>query len=365
MKLNHYLITIKGLNIDATLIKIYEKNIKLKNLKRKSHDEAEFQILKEDYQKIEKYLGSFECSTKEIGLNALKKYLFTHVAVILAIPIITYFCYIASLFVWDIKITGLEDIKTSAVVNLLNDNGIEKGKLKNKNVSTIEKLLLDSGLFAQVSCYYRGTSLIINVSEKLVYEIVEYEPIRAKFSGIITDYKLEQGTINFVLGEYVNIGDVLVYPYMIDKDGNKVIVEPKAKIDAKVYLSATVTKHKNETLLVASGKTYTKYVLTYKTPKKTFTKLNNPFVFFDVKVYNKYISDVLPIIRQKVVFTELIKQTKVNDLDTLIPETENQSKGLAKSLVGEQIFLDEITSSIIIDDILYSTTTLTFIGSII
>lgn len=365
MKLNCYLINIKGLNIDSTLIKIYSNKVQLKNLKRLSHEEVEFVVSKNDYKKIEKYLSNFECSIKELGINKFRKYLLAHISIILAIPIIAYFCYMASLFVWDIEISGLEDIQSETVITLLNNNGIKRGKLKDFTETEVEKLLMDSGMFAQVSCYVRGTSLMINVSEKLVYKIVEYQPIKAKYGGIITDYILYQGTINFVLGEYVNAGDILVYPYIIDKDGNKVFVEPKADINAKVYLSATVTKRKNETILVQSGKIATRYILCYKTPKKSFLNCNNPFVFFEVKVYNKYVSKVLPFIRQKVVFTELVEQVKVNDLMALKPLIEEESKDLAKSLVKNQDFLDEITSSVIVDDILYATTTLTFIGSII
>lgn len=365
MMFNYYLINIKGLNIDSTLIKIYNNNIKISNLKRISHEELEFQIAKADYVKIEKYLSSFQRNIREQGINRLKKYLLTHVAVLIAIPIIIYLCYFASLFVWNIEVTGLEEIEASSVIRILNENGVKEGKLKELRVTEIEKLLLDSSMFAQVSCYYRGTSLMINVSEKLVYEVIEFEPIKAKFSGIITDYTLEQGTINFVIGEYVNVGDILVHPYMIDKDGNKVIVEPKANIEAKVYFSATVTKHKNEVALVPTGKTCTRYILSYKTPKKSFTKLNNPFVFFEVKVYNKYISNVLPFIRQKVVFTELIKQTKVNDLISIQSKIEEDSRVLAYDKVVKENVINETTSSVIVNDILYATTTLTFIGSII
>ena len=67
----------------------------------------------------------------------------------------------------------------------------------------------------------------------------------------------------------------------------------------------------------------------------------------------------------KVVYTELVQSTKVNDLNLLQPKLEEESKALAKSLVEDKTFLDEITSSIIVEDILYATTTLTFIGSII
>lgn len=363
--MNGYKIHIKGLNLDSCLIKIYSNKVIIKNLKRISHDEAEFVIAKQDYERIKKYLDNFDCEISELGIKRIKNYLLTHIAVIIALPIIAYFCYVASLFIWDIEITGLKDIDSFSVVSILDEHGIKKGASKNKSVAEIEQILLQSNLFAQVSCYYRGTCLMINVSEKLVYEVKEYQPLKAKYSGIITDYTLEQGTINFVIGEYVNAGDILVHPYMIDKDGNKVLVEPKANICAKIYLSATVSKQRYETILVESGKTCTRYNISFKTNKKSLLNLNNPFVFFNTKVYNKYISNVLPIVRQKVVYTELVEQTKVNDLEALKLQTEHDSQILAKSKTQEQVFLEEITSSVIIDNILYSTTTLIFISSII
>ena len=365
MNLNLFSVRLKGLNLDAILIKIYNQNIHLKNVKRISHEEISFVISKSDFKKVEKYIKLFDYSIEDIGIKRYKKYLLSHISILFALPIIIYCCYFASLFVWEIKINGLNSTTESSVLTLLKDNKVAKWKLRLYTESEIEKILIDSGKFAQVSCYYRGTTLMINVSEKLVYEIVEYQPITAKYSGIITDYKLEQGTINFVLGEYVNSGDVLVLPYMIDKDGNKVLVEPKARIEAKVFVTATVTKPKNEIILVPSGKTYTRYTISYKTTKKSFTKLNNPFVFYETKVYNKYISDVVPFVRQKVVFIELIQQVKVNNLNAIKLDIEEESRVIAKSLINNTTVLNETTSSVIANDILYATTTLTFMGSII
>ena len=49
---------------------------------------------------------------------------------------------------------------------------------------------------AQVSVIREGTAIIINLSEKLVYTEVEFQPIIAKYSGIIKDIKVITGTIN-------------------------------------------------------------------------------------------------------------------------------------------------------------------------
>lgn len=359
-------LTVNGLNIDNLMLKIYSNKLKLKNLRRKSHTEIEFEILKKDYLKIEQYLRNYEYKIKELGFNKIRRLVICNIAVILALPVIAYLCYISSLFIWKIEVNGLNKIETSKVYSILSEHKIEKGKAKSKTEIEIEKILLDSGLFAQVSCYFRGTTLMINVSEKLVCDQPDYKPLTANFSGIITDYKIVQGTINFVEGEFVNKGDILVFPYMLDKDGNQVNVEPIAEIYAKIYVSATVSLPENEIVLVRSGKTFTKSKISYKKAKKSFAKDNNPFVFYETKVYNKYISNILPIIRQKVVYYELIEQTKVNDLNTNKQSKEEESVSLALSFVPNSAkILKQLTNSLIIDSILYSTTTICYFGSIL
>ena len=365
MKNFNYHINLKGVNIDRLLLNLNSKNIKLKNLKRKSHTELDFFISKSDYLSIEKYLKDFDIQIVDVGVKKIKAVAWSLIAVWLSIPIMVLCAFVCSNYIWKIEVNGLNKISRQQLNEILLEENVKVGSKKNLSVDKLEKALLSHGEFAQVSCYYRGTTLFINLSEKLVFSPPEYEPIRANYNGIILDYTLKKGTINFIKGEFVKEGDILVYPYIYDKHGNKIKVEPDCEIKAKIYLNSTKTLHQKEIILSPSGKVKKHTNILFNNKKFSYKKVQ-PFVFYEIKVYNKYISSVLPFIKQTVLYYELVEKEKVNDLIALTPELELESKTECESLIKDEFeMISSSTNSQIIDNILFATTTIVCIGNII
>ena len=365
--INKYKVEISGLNIDSTIEHIAKQGVVIKNIKRETHTQLEFIVDKKDYNKISPYLKEYEAKITHYGFATFKKFLASTLAIWIALPICFFMSAFCSKYLWEIEINGLQDIKESEILNILNENGIKVGNKKNYSLTEIENIILENGNIAQVSCYYRGTCLIINISEKLVWTPIEFQPIRAKYNGIITDYKLIKGTINFVIGEYVNAGDILIFPYIIDKGGNKVSVEPQAEIFAKNFIVGCSIMREKETVLIKSGKTKTEYEI-YFNNKKFSGKSNKPFVFYEVVMYNEYISDILPFIRRKLVYYELVETTKINDLSENKLIVEEESKIIAENLLPTNSNIELITQdtqSVIVNGVLYASTTISFMGSII
>jgi len=320
MKDFSYQINVQGVNIDRLIQTLISKNVNLKNIKRSSHTEINFNISKKDYQLNEKFFKDFHITIKDVGVKRIKKVALSLIAVWFAVPLIFLFASICSNYIWKIEVNGLSSLSSKELNSILLEKEIKVGA-KKQSSEDIEKHLLSHGEFAQVSCYFRGSTLIINISEKLVFKKVEYEPIRAKYNGVILDYTLRKGTINFIKGEFVREGDILVYPFIYDKLGNKVNVEPVCEIEAKIYLSSTITRHEKEVVLKYSGKTKTVTNILFNNKKFHVNKVQ-PFVFFDRKVYNSYISSVLPFKRQTIVYYELV-QEEISNEDNIETNDEN------------------------------------------
>src|SRR5699024_8221798 len=64
-----------------------------------------------------------------------------------------------------------------------------------------------------------------------------FQPIVSDYDGMITHINLIQGTPNVKVGDIVQKGDVLVYPYVADGEGQVMPVLPRAEIKADVWLS--------------------------------------------------------------------------------------------------------------------------------
>ena len=193
---------------------------------------------------------------------------------------------------------------------------------------------------------------------------MEYQPIKAKFNGIIKQINLITGTLNVKIGDYVNIGDALVLPFNLDANDNKVSVQPIAEITAEILVVSKCSLNKEEYILVRSGNEYTTYRYKIFNLNLFSRKNKNSFALFDLVVYNENIGDVIPFSRDVLTYYELVKETKINNFENEKPKLIENSKSLAyKDLpIGE--ILEENTYTTIVNDTMFAITNITILGII-
>lgn len=359
-------IELKGLNLDTLIGKLSCNVGSIKDIKRVEYDRLEFCANKNDWGIIKKLIKNFEYTVQDKTQIITKKIVASFLAVVIAMPIVLFFAIISSNYLWKIKIEGTGQVDKQNILTILADKGVKVGKKISINAKDIESILLENQQIAQCSCVYIGTTLIINISEKLVYTPTNYEPIRAKYSGFVEELDVGRGEVNCRIGDFVHQGDILVLPYIVDREGNNIPVEPKATISGKAYISNTVALPREEKVLVKSNKTKKYIRVCFGDKQKNDFSYYKPFVFYELKVYNTNISSILPFVRQKLVFYELVESTKINDLVSLQTENEAKSKQQAyQNLPQNMQVLEEKTMSVVANDVLFSTTTISFQGSLI
>lgn len=357
-----YLVNLYGLNLANIVSRLGKDNVKISNLIQKSNEEMEFVASGKDIKELKKYFKNVKYSFVDLRKKNLKAKIFKTLAVYLALPVILFFATIYSKQICKIEINGLNQIKKSEIIELLEGGGVKVGGAKTNSTQEIEKLLLKNDRIAQVSCYFKGTTLIINISEKLILSQDVYEPIVACYDGVIYDYNLKRGTLNFKIGDFVKAGDILVYPFVYDKENNKVAINPEAEIFARIYKSYTSKLLRFETYYEKTGnKKSISYIKFKNLNKNTSFK---PFVFYEETVYNKYISSVLPIVKQTIIHEELIERRRENDLVSMQSKNEEASRVLAREDNAENQTLLEKTYSVLANDVLFSTTTIVYEGDI-
>ena len=91
---------------------------------------------------------------------------------------------------------------------------------------------------SSVSVTIIGQSLIIGVNQVDVPEEMsgEYQPIISQYDGRVEKIYLVQGTLAVNEGDLVQKGDILVFPYIYDSQGEQIPTLPKADIYAEVWL---------------------------------------------------------------------------------------------------------------------------------
>ena len=353
-------IKIVGYNLDQLLNKLQSQNIVCYNIEKVESNVMLLSVGIRQFKIVKPMLKNYEYHIKYIGIANFKTWLKKNVAILLVIPFAFGLIAFSTRFTWNIEIYGEQELKTQ-IIDILEDNNIAVGKFLPSDIKEVEQILLKQlPNVAQVSCITRGTTIVINISKKLVYTPEIYEPIRAKFNGVVTNFSLISGTMAVSSGDFVNIGDILVYPFTLDKEGNQVDVKPIAEVRATAYVVGSSKLDATTTELVRTGNQHTISSIKLLNKNLFSKKSSKPFALYETCVYNEYISSVLPIVRTKVTYYEL--DYKLVNYDLLVEQSriEQESIDLAyDNLPTNSEILDEQTTSLIINDTLYSTTTLT------
>ena len=359
-------ILVEGFNLDLIINKLHLSQIPCFDIKKSDVNTMTFSVHVKYLRKVKSLLKNYNYTIKYLGLSRLKQMLTNNIPILIALPFIIVACCVSTKFIWKVQIYGGDDSLQQQVMQVLDENNIQIGKSFKYSNSQIEQLLLDQlPTLAQVSCIRKGTNIVINISKKLVYTPDTFEPIKAKYSGVITEINLIAGTMAVKVGEFVTDGEILVLPYNYDKNGELVSVKPMAEIIAKAYVVETCKLSSSTTVLSRTGKTYTTSSIKLCNKNLFSKKVVKPFDIYEISVYNENVSDVLPILRSTITYHELEYVEVSNDLNAEKGALEDKAYNTAYSKlpVNSQV-IDEQRSSVIVDNVLYCTTSLTILAAI-
>lgn len=241
---NRTTIKIKGLNQERALNNLAKK-VDIYNLKRKEQNIAEFEV---DFRKRKQTLAIIKEQGLEILSISHKGFissfgrLFSSYGLLIGIIISILFYCVQYNFIWKIEVWGTEEVESSEIIDFANKNLNSRFRFSIDTENLEIKLKDNFDQISSVSVAIVGQSLIINLNEATMPDEMEgeYQPIISEFDGMITQITLIQGTLNVKVGDIVQKGDILVYPYIIDSQGEQREVNPKATIMADIWHTASI-----------------------------------------------------------------------------------------------------------------------------
>ena len=252
------------------------------------------------------------------------------------------------MFVFKIEVYGNEKITKQEIISCLKELGVNTFTSKNSiNTFELEKNISEKiPSISLVSVMTKGTSLIINLQEKVINDEYQnvglFEPLKANLSGRIKSIKLIQGTLNCKVGDLVKENDILVYPYIIDSSGNKKSVKAEAEIVAEVWYESRITHYDECVKTYETGKIIEKNNLYFLDMPIYVDKKDVKFNQYETKVSYTYLSSFLiPIKIEKILYIETASKTEkvpFEDVkESLINEVKNQvyQKVENKSVINE------------------------------
>ena len=338
---------IKSLNKE----KIFNKLSKIFNIYNIKEYEGytEFEVDENDGKKVEKFLLENKSNILEIKHNGIKYKFFKILkmwGIISGCLMSLLFCFLQNLFVWKIDVWGCENINESEIIDFVKSSftNYYKGNINTKNIEIELKNNFED--ISSVSVAIVGQSLIININEAIIPEEMqgEYEPLVSNYDGIITSIDLVQGTVNVKVGDIVKKGDVLVYPYIFDGDGERMPIQPKAEIKAEVWIKNEETFYEYQIKEIRTGNKIECSSVSLFGLEIYSNVNNNNFENYQTEKNSVFLSknNFLPLVYTKITFYE----TKTIEIErNFEDEKENIIEKLRQNsliyLTGNEIILNE------------------------
>lgn len=154
--------------------------------------------------------------------------------------------YILSLFIWEVKVSGENQLVAETILKKIEQNYISLGTLKKTvNCAELEESLRrDFGEISWISCELKGTVLVVYLEEgmlpKKIIEENETGDMVALKDAVITKMVTRQGTPMAKVNDSVKKGDILISGtiYIYD-DNNEVMETSYIAADGDVYGTTT------------------------------------------------------------------------------------------------------------------------------
>ena len=314
--MNKLQIKINGLNLSRLINKLVDAEIFLNDLIVKNGF-IKFSIYEQDLEKV-KAICKFERKNIIIvnrrGVKKCFKNLNKTFGFVLAMMLVSCYLLAFNCFVFRVEITGVSESESLKIENILSDNGIRVGMLKNEiSVKEIEEVILKN-YDKSKGCKIKTDGGCLNIflyDSAIKNELVKTE-IRSKYDAVVTKINVYSGESKFKVGDVVRMGDLLIEDD-VSADGDVI---------GKVSFSATKIYNENQIKQVRTGKySYAKH-FTFRNKSIVKPQNNNHFSNYIVEKCDFYILDnyFLPI------KCEMFRFAEVENIYEIIPFAGRESE---------------------------------------
>ncbi|MFW6268784.1 MAG: sporulation protein YqfD [Bacillota bacterium] len=339
----YLIVDLKGNALERLLSQIIESGINLWSIKRISKNHYQAGIDAADFKKLRTIFRKRMCTVKinrKVGLPFWENKLKKRFSLVLAIILFFLIFYTASSFLWFINIEGLNNIADERIYEILTQNNIKPGVLKQRlDVENIEKILLrEEPRISWIDVTWQGTRLNIEVVEKKLVEKDEANKIIANKSGIITELIVLKGHPVVKEGETVNKNQILIVP---ENENEKVQGIVKAEV---WYESFGKAKFKDITT-VYTGNSINKWKIKFGSKEYN---ISGNVVDFDSYIVERS-KKIIPEWRNINIPIEVIKE-KYKEVEYIIKNRDrDQTLYVAKNEAFKKILNKLDTGTVILE----------------
>lgn len=339
-------INLEGFYIERFINICISKGIFLWNMKRERATILKCNLSIKNFRIVAKIAKQTQCRikiTEKKGLpflfNKYRKRKIFAIAFVLVIFTVVYL----SNFIWNIEVVGTEKIDKQEILDIIKNEGLDTGKLKNKieRQEIIDKIRYKRADIAWVGIEIKGTNAIVRIVEaEEKPEIINKEEfcnIVATKSGTIFKVNAQNGIPAVSEGVEVQKGDILINGWIEGKYTGIRYLHAEGEVLAKIKYSNKVKVYYNQTKTNKNGNKETKYSIKFNDFQINFYKTLSYFEKYDTIKTNTKIK----ILKDYYLPIEIIKNESFELEEHQISYTVEEAKQIGiqenEKILNEQI----------------------------
>lgn len=335
MKLDGYNVCIQGNALVNFFNAITKNNITISHITREEAGSMCCFVPRQSFSKvvsITKHLNLDMRVLNKSGLIKVLDFFRARLGLVIGAVLSLIFFIIINQFTFDYKILGAKNISPTQIESSIASFGVKKYAINSFNTRELEQhLSQEINQISMVSVIKKGTTLIINIKEKISQIEDDFEPILANYNMLITDLEVFAGYTHLKVGDSVLKGDIIVQPFMLTGDGTTTNCKPIANIKGTTWFTNSTTFYSIENTKTRTGKKLTNSF--YSIGKATFLKKDTAVAFENYEKESKVVmvnSWLIPIYFHTTTYYECETKEVVRDFekekDAIINELFTQTK---------------------------------------
>lgn len=335
-------IKIEGYFAEKFINKCINNKIFFWNIKREKSTIVYTNVGISDFKKMCKIAKETRCKVNILNKKGLpfvlhrykKRKIFLIIIIFILLSLLA-----LSRFVWNIKIEGLEQINEEEIMTMLNEKGLEIGKVKNNidKQKIINEIRLERADIAWIGISIDGTIATVQIVEaEEKPEMIndeEYCNIVSTKDAQIVKISAQNGVPVVKVDDIVTKGDILIAGWIEGKYTGTRYVHAEGEVQAKVWYTEKERIPLNQVIESDTGNTENKYKI----------KINNFQInlFKTLSKFEKY--DTIETCNQIQIFSnfylpiELIKITNTEKVENEITYGIEEAKAIGIEKVSKKI----------------------------
>jgi len=338
-------IVVEGFFVERFINICISKNILLWKIKRDKSTIIYTRVGIQDFRNVVQIAKQTKCKIKIQNKRGMpfifnkykKRKIFAIFLLIIIISVIT-----LSNFIWNIEVTGGENLNKDELMKLINSEGLSIGKRKNSfnTREIINKIRLERKDIAWVGIDIKGTNAIVRViqadNKPEIINEEEYCNIISDKEASIIKVNAQNGTPMVKEGEVVKKGTVLIAGWLEGKYTGTRYVHAEGSVEAKVWHSYKERIDFKQILEEKTGNEEKKYEILVNNFKINLYKRLPNFEKYDTIVENKK----LKLFSNLYLPVELIKKDFIEVKEKEIQYTQEEAKQLGINKCKEKLDKD-------------------------